>query len=67
MGLWLFVAGRVYVDVGRGEGGEAMSIGVVGTDLDGFRMSWKVLFLDTPYLVDWSGMTICILHYLGNI
>lgn len=55
------------MDVGRGEGGEAMSIGVVGTDLDGFRMSWKVLFLDTPYLVDWSGMTICILHYLGNI
>lgn len=56
MGLWLFVAGRVYVDVGRGGGGEAMSTGVVGTDLDGFRVSWKVvLFLDTPYLVDRLG------------
>lgn len=34
MGLWLFVAGRVYVDVGRGEGGEIMSTGVVDTDLE---------------------------------
>lgn len=59
MGLWLFVAGRVYVDVGRGEGGEVMSTGVVDTDLDGFRMSWMFFFfLDTPYLVDRSGLTI---------
>lgn len=57
MGPWPFAAGRVYVDVGRGEGGEAMSTGVVGADIDGFRISWKG-FLDTPYLVDRSGMTI---------
>lgn len=44
MGLWLFGAGRVYVDVGRGEGGEAMSTGVVGIDLDGFRMSRMFFF-----------------------
>lgn len=48
MGLWLFAAGRVYVDVGRGEEGEAMSTGVVGTDFDGFRMTWKGVFFRYP-------------------
>lgn len=39
MGLWLFGAARVYAGVGRGEGGEEMSTGVVGIDLDGFTLS----------------------------
>lgn len=34
MGLWLFGAGQVYVGVGRGERGEAMSTGVVDIDFD---------------------------------
>lgn len=50
MGLWLFGAGQVYVGVGRGGGGEEMSTGVAGIEVDGFRMSW--MFLDTPCLVN---------------